>query len=117
MSYDIGPVELETDISISLGVIVTELVTNAYKYAYPDGGGEIRVRLGKLADELAELVVEDDGIGRDDDAPAKGTGVGSRIINAMCISLGSKIEFRDFKPGTAAHLKFSTKPRRATRPS
>jgi len=114
LSYVIEPIELETDSSINLGVVVTELVTNAFKYAYPDGVGEIRVRLGKLADEQAELVVEDDGIGRADGAPAKGTGVGSRIINAMSASLGAKIDYRNLQPGTAAHVAFSTKPRRTS---
>lgn len=112
LSYDIEPIDLETDTSINLGVVVTELVTNAFKYAYPDGVGEIRVRLSKLPGEQAELVVEDDGVGKADGAPAKGTGVGSRIINAMCISLGAKIDYRNLQPGTAAHLVFSTKPRR-----
>lgn len=111
--YHIDPIELETDTSINLGVMVTELVTNAFKYAYPGGVGEVRVRLGKLADGQAELIVEDDGVGRIDGAPAKGTGVGSRIINAMCISLGARIDYRPRRPGTAAHLVFSTKPRRA----
>jgi len=114
LSYHIEPIELETDTSINLGVVVTELVTNAFKYAYPDGVGEIRARLGKLPGEQAELVVEDDGIGKVEGTPAKGTGVGSRIINAMCISLGARIEYRTLQPGTAAHLVFSTKPRRAT---
>jgi two-component sensor histidine kinase/CHASE3 domain sensor protein len=112
LSYNIEPIDLETDTSINLGVVVTELVTNAFKYAYPDGVGEIRVRLSKLPGEQAELVVEDDGVGKADGAPAKGTGVGSRIINAMCISLGAKIDYRNLQPGTAAHLVFSTKPRR-----
>ena len=114
LSYDIAPVELETDTSINLGVVVTELVTNAFKYAYPGGIGEIRVRLRKLADEQAELLVEDDGVGKAEGAPAKGTGVGSRIISAMCSSLGALIEYRNLQPGTAAQLVFSTKPRRAT---
>ena len=43
-----------------------------------------------LPDDEAELVVEDDGIGRADGVPAKGTGVGSRIVSAMCASLGAR---------------------------
>ena len=61
----------------------------------------------------AELVVEDEGIGRANGAPAKGTGIGSRIVNAMCVSLGTQIEYRDLQPGTAAHLIFSTRLRRS----
>lgn len=112
LSHEVEPIELETDASVNLGVVVTELVTNAFKYAYPDKVGEIRVRLRKLPDEKAELVVEDDGVGRADGAPAKGTGVGTRIVNAMCDTLGTKIHYRQRLPGTAAHLVFSFKPRR-----
>ncbi len=111
--HEVEPIELETDASINLGVVVTELVTNAFKYAYPDGVGEIRVRLRKLPDEKAELVVEDDGVGRAEGAPAKGSGVGTRIVNAMCETLGTKIHYRQRPSGTAAHLVFSFKPRRA----
>ncbi len=113
LSHDVEQIELETDASINLGVVVTELVTNAFKYAYPDGVGEIRVRLRKLPDEKAELVVEDDGVGRAEGAPAKGSGVGTRIVNAMCETLGTKIHYPQRPSGTAAHLIFSFKPRRA----
>ena len=111
--HEVEPVELETDASVNLGVVVTELVTNAFKYAYPDGVGEIRVRLRKLPDDMAELVVEDDGIGRAEGAPAKGSGVGTRIVNAMCETLDTRIHYRPQPSGTAAHLIFSFKPRRA----
>ena len=111
--HEVEPIELETDASINLGVVVTELVTNAFKYAYPDGVGEIRVRLRRLPDEQAELVVEDDGVGRVEGVPAKGSGVGTRIVNAMCETLGTKIQYRQRPPGTAAHLVFSFKPRHA----
>ena len=111
--HEVEAIELGTDASVNLGVVVTELVTNAFKYAYPDGVGEIRVRLRKLPDDQAELVVEDDGVGRDEGAPARGSGVGTRIVNAMCETLGSRIHYRARSPGTAAHLLFSFKPSRA----
>jgi two-component sensor histidine kinase len=80
-------VRMATDRAVSLGVIVTELVTNAYKYAYPSGEvGEIRVAL-KQAGEALSLTVEDDGVGAAPNQAAKGTGLGTRIIRAMAASL------------------------------
>ena len=111
LSYEVEAIELETDASINLGVVITELVTNAFKYAYPDRAGEIRVRLRRLNNDV-ELVVEDDGIGRSDGAPAAGTGLGTRIINVMCTTLGTRVTYRDRDPGTAARLIFSPAPRR-----
>ena len=43
--------------------------------------------------------MEDDGIGRTEGAPAMGTGVGTRIVNAMCGSLGAQIAYRQRDPG------------------
>ena len=81
------PVQMATDQAVSLGVIVTELVTNACKYAYPVGTpGEIRVALRREAAALS-LVVEDDGVGIAAGSTPKGTGLGTRIVRAMVASL------------------------------
>jgi two-component sensor histidine kinase len=112
LTYALDPIQLETDASINLGVILTEWVTNGFKYAYPDGAGEIRVRLKELAAEQAQLVVEDDGVGRIEGAAPKGSGVGTRIVSAMAASLGSDIRYDSREPGLAAFLTFSTRPRR-----
>ena len=84
---------LHTDKAVSLGVIVTELVTNACKYAYPENqGGEVRIRFARAEDGRFQLEVEDDGCGLTDEGP-KGTGLGSKLISAMAHSLSSKVDY------------------------
>ncbi len=107
LSYQLEPLALKTDASINLGVIAAEWVMNAAKYAYPDRGGEVRVTLSKLPDGRALLAVEDDGVGRGTGDP-KGTGLGTRIVNAMTRSLNATIDYRDRQPGLAAQLNFPT---------
>jgi two-component sensor histidine kinase len=109
LTYHIAPVPLATDASINLGVVVTEWVTNAFKYAYPNGSGEVRVKVAEAPGGMLELVVEDDGVGRAEGAPAKGTGLGTRIVTAMASSMRATIEYRKREPGTAAHLIFPSK--------
>jgi two-component sensor histidine kinase len=107
LSYELEPLTLPTDASINLGVVVTEWVTNAFKYAYPDSSGEVRVRMRQLPDRRVELTVEDDGVGRQADGPAKGTGLGTRIVKAMAISMGAEIQYAKGHPGTIARLIFA----------
>ncbi len=105
----LDPVFLPTDESISLGVVATELVTNAFKYAYPAGqSGDIRVMLRKLPEGRAELVVQDDGVGLGATLRPGGTGLGSKIIAAMAAALKTNVEYINRTPGTAARLEFST---------
>jgi two-component sensor histidine kinase/CHASE3 domain sensor protein len=106
LSYTLEPIALSTDTTVNLGVIVTEWVTNAFKYAYPGAPGEIRVRGRKLPDGEVELVVEDDGVGHAEGAPAKGTGLGSRIVSAMASSLGGEVQYLQRSPGMGARLTF-----------
>ena len=109
LRVDLEPIKLPTDTSISLAVVVTEWVTNAFKYAYPGRGGEVRVRLKRLGGGQAELAVEDDGVGRDDNA-VRGTGLGTRIVRSMAQTMGAEIEYLARTPGTAARLIFPFQP-------
>jgi len=98
------PIRLPTDRAVSLGVIVTELVSNACKYAYPAGGGEVRVALSRAGEDRFLLAVEDDGCGLAPGAPPRGTGVGTRLIRAMAQSLQSAVEYDPGHPGVRATL-------------
>jgi two-component sensor histidine kinase/CheY-like chemotaxis protein len=106
LTHQLQPLTLSTDASISLGVVITEWMTNAFKYAYPEGSGEVRVRLSRVSAERGELVVEDDGVGRGDGASTRGTGLGTRIVKAMATGLGAEIAYEDRRPGTGARITF-----------
>jgi len=100
------PMRVSTDQAVSLGVVVTELVTNAVKYAYAPGrGGEIRVILIPDANGRALLTVEDDGPGLGNGLP-KGTGLGGKIIMAMATGLRSTVEYDGEHCGVRARLAF-----------
>jgi two-component sensor histidine kinase len=104
---DAEPVRVGTDTAVSVGVIVTELVTNAFKYAYPrDVLGDIRIRLSRH-DGICRLEVEDDGIGFATAGVPKGSGLGTRIVRAMTATLGTSIAYEPRPVGTRAVLTFN----------
>ncbi len=105
LSLAVEPIRLPTDRAVSLGVIVTELVTNACKYAYgPDTAGEVRVALTRDGEDRFTLAVEDDGCGLPADAAPKGTGLGTKLIRAMAQSLHAAVEYDPGYAGVRATL-------------
>lgn len=105
---DVATMPVPTDKAVPIGVVVTELVTNAFKYAYPDrAGGEIRVSLAHVGDGAVRLLIEDDGIGWKGEGPIRGTGLGSRVVKAMATSLGAEVHYDSPPQGTRIRLEFS----------
>jgi two-component sensor histidine kinase len=102
---DAEPLRLHSDKAVSLGVIVTELVSNACKYAYPKGTpGEVRVQFGQQAPNRFMLAVEDDGRGIEAGSAPQGTGLGSKLITAMAKALASSVEYEERPLGVRAVL-------------
>jgi two-component sensor histidine kinase/CheY-like chemotaxis protein len=102
----IQPTKIATDRAVSLGVIVAELVTNAFKYAYPRGvEGEVRVKLSRSGANLS-LAVEDDGVGAPEDDTPRGTGLGQKIIRTMAAGIQSQVERDLAHRGTRIVLDF-----------
>jgi PAS domain S-box-containing protein len=61
---DIAPAALTVQKAIPCGLIINELVTNAFKHAFPGNRrGQVRVGLRELDSRLLVLTVADDGIG------------------------------------------------------
>ncbi len=87
------------DASISLGLIVTELVINALKHAFPDGRiGQINVGYSSDGADWT-MSVKDDGVGMPKGENATEAGLGTNIVAALASSLGATVETTDAKPG------------------
>ncbi|MCA1754502.1 MAG: ATP-binding protein, partial [Spirochaeta sp.] len=69
---------------IPVGIIINELVTNVFKYSFPDREeGHVLIELNKT-DARATLTIEDDGVGLADPATAnKSTGFGLAIVQML----------------------------------
>ncbi len=99
-------VDLNADHAVALGVIVTELLTNALKYAYPDQEGTVRINLS-AQDGRFILVVEDDGVGVKPDSAPRGTGLGTKLIMAMAQNIGARVEQTHTHPELKKGTRFS----------
>jgi two-component sensor histidine kinase len=99
----------------SLGLIVTELVMNALKHAFPAGhaGGQITVSYDSAGTNW-KLSVSDDGVGKPQDgvfAQPK-TGLGTGIVKALAQQLDAQVETVADSSGTRisiTHATFTTK--------
>ena len=84
---------IPADLAIPLGLFVNELVTNAIKYAYPDGHGPVRVEAEARDEGRVRLSVSDDGVGLPEgfDAGAARRSLGMRVIHGLSRQLGGEL--------------------------
>jgi PAS domain S-box-containing protein len=62
--HDLEQLDVSIETALPVGLIINELLTNAFKYAFPGNlTGEIQVSLAKEDDQMCLLTVKDDGIG------------------------------------------------------
>jgi two-component system, sensor histidine kinase PdtaS len=87
---DIDDIALDVSVMIPLGLIINELITNAFKYAFENrDSGEISVTI-KEQDERLYISVKDNGIGLDLNSPKKG--FGNRLIQTFLKKLEATSE-------------------------
>ncbi|MDY3553310.1 PAS domain S-box protein [Gemmata sp. JC717] len=95
------PLPLPAETALPVGMLVCELVTNALKYAFPDGrAGRVRVSLRAAPDGRAELEVADDGVGLPAGfVPGTQGGFGWQLIESLTRQLGAELRVAP-PPGT-----------------
>jgi two-component sensor histidine kinase len=108
LSCDAVPATLNTDQAVSLGLLINELVTNAFKYAYPGGAGKVRISITSEEEGHFRLTICDEGTGLPVSPPtAQSTSLGMRLINSLAGQIGGKPQWQDVNPGTRFALDFT----------
>jgi PAS domain S-box-containing protein len=106
ISVEASALEVGLDFAVPLGLLVTELVTNSLKHAFPDGVGTIAVSLRPDAAGTVLLVVSDDGVGLPALDPEKTgrTGLGAGIVKSLVAQLEGEMAVGD-GPGARTEIR------------
>ncbi len=100
-------IQLDIDQAVPLGLIINELSTNAFKYAFHGrAGGSLRISLHRTDQDSLELQVSDDGVGISAAVnlhqPAS---LGLRLVGALAQQLGGELTVAR-KGGTQFSIRF-----------
>ena len=107
LSVECEQVVVDAGVSVSLGLVVTELVINALKHGFPDERGGAIVVSYTTGDGGWTLIVSDDGVGmpKTDATPAK-AGLGTSIIQALAHQLNAEVQVNPLETGTEVVVSF-----------
>ena len=93
---DVPSMILPLEIAMPAGMILNELLTNAFKYAFPDErGGVVRICVIP-AEDAFEILVEDTGVGFPGGVnPERPETFGLQLIYGLTSQLGGRVSFKD----------------------
>ncbi len=93
LTVDADAVEVSTDLAIPLALVTAELVTNAFRHAFGDGPGRVRVCFRRAEGNGLELMVADDGRGLPQEFDwSRGDGLGLQVVKAMAEQVGARLD-------------------------
>jgi len=99
---------MDVDRAISCGLILTELVSNALKHAFPDNseGGTIKIRMER-EQEFYRLTVSDDGAGLSDDyATHTEASLGLNLVRGLVSRLGGRFTIAETRKSGPQGARF-----------
>jgi two-component sensor histidine kinase len=108
LKSDLEPIIMSADLAVPCGLILNELISNAFKHGFPDGmGGEIRLTLRNGPDGKCSLSVEDSGVGIPADLDVNTSkSLGLRLVRSLTQQIRGSFELVRIDSGTQARLQF-----------
>lgn len=93
LHYDLDHVAVDRDHATPLALLLSELVTNALKYAFAEEDGVLAITLRARPDGRATLIVRDNGVGMAGADIDKSMGM--RLIRGVVAQMDGEMEFRN----------------------
>lgn len=108
LNFDLERAMIDIDTAVPIGLIVNELITNAYKYAFINKtDGSIHISFKKSNENIFYLKIADNGIGlKKDIAKKKTNSFGLNMVEVLTRQIKGEM-IRENKIGTTYLLKFS----------
>lgn len=103
-------IHLELETSISCGLLVNELVTNAFKHAFPgERSGEIVIKLAEEDGDQIRFEVADDGVGLPPESEFSGSSLGLQLVPLFVEQLHGVLSIERDR-GTRFCVRFPKRP-------
>jgi two-component sensor histidine kinase len=108
LQTELQPVTMGADLAVPCGLILNELVSNAFKHGFPEGArGEIKLTLRSDLSGRFTLCVQDSGVGIPAGLDVKTSGsVGLKLVRLLTQQIRGSFELVKCDPGTSANLHF-----------
>jgi two-component sensor histidine kinase len=107
LQTNIDNVQVGIETAVPMGLIINELVSNAYKHAFAgqQAVGEITLRVSRIGGDRLELSVTDTGRGWPDDFdPERTRSLGVRLVRSLSEQLGASYSFESGPGGGACFV-------------
>ncbi|HIK04417.1 MAG TPA: PAS domain-containing protein [Trichormus sp. M33_DOE_039] len=106
VTLDLADLELDLDTAVPCGLIINELISNAFKYAFPNQQGEITLRFSLEDTSNYCLMIKDDGVGIPAHIdPQRTDSLGMQLVYGLTQQLRGKIEL-DRQEGSQFKITF-----------
>jgi len=107
VKIDVEGIMLDVNNAIPCGLIINELVSNAFKHAFPNREkGKVTIRMRRMNEKRIFLGISDDGTGFPESVDFRNTAsLGLQLVNALVLQLGGVIEL-DRSKGTTFKIEF-----------
>jgi two-component sensor histidine kinase len=101
------PIESSIETALPVGLIINELLTNAFKYAFPDKNpGTILVGLSEAEEDFCLITVSDNGVGLPANfIPESSSSLGMYIVRLLAEQLDGTLQI-DRTNGTTFNIRF-----------